>query len=250
MGYDCWGRSFGRIGSARIRLAGFRVGNGWNPVGSEAPREAPLDGTASLAGAIPMRPGQLQVFFFRCFFFFLGKYQRLGEKSSIFACLGKPFVQYIYYLSMNRWVTTTGISSTEISSSPGCWMQDLDYNGVSAVAWAEKCGRVSGGHKVKNRENCGIEVCEVWYYGICFSFFSPKKMLLKRTTKIPRFRSKRVWSVFLNLALECWCWPMWARLGVVVSVMWPWRFCLECLAFVEKYGILNPTGFWMSWIHF
>ena len=39
---------------------------------------------------------------------------------------------------------------------------------------------------VKNRENCGIEVCEVWYYGICFSFFSPKKMLLKK--KQQKFR--------------------------------------------------------------
>lgn len=56
-------------------------------------------------------------------------------------------------------------------------------------------------------------------------FWVPTQMLLGKKQPNPRCRSKRVWSVFLNLVLECWCWPMWARLGVSAVVcfgsLWP-----------------------------
>ncbi len=255
MGYDCWGRSFGRIGSA---ADGLRVG--WlETVGIPLPirgTKGTASGWNSLFGWCNTNEARPVTGFFPCFFF--GEYQRLGEKNSIFACLVNHLFSIFIIYPWTVEFTTTGISSTEISSSPGCWMQDLDYNGVSAVAWAEKCGRVSGGHKVKNRENCGIEVCEVWYYGICFSFFSPKKMLLKK--KQQKFRG----SGPRGCGQCSWIWP--SNVGADrCGRGWEWS-CRSCdhggfawnallslksmgSSTLQPYRILNVLDSFLAW-HF
>lgn len=308
MGYDCWGRPFGRIIFSRkflridgwsefcnanfprkhgvfggfwkwLKTNGFWDGHFFPP--PEALRQVPLAGTASLVGAIPMRPltwtkgvgrsNDKRTRLFRCFF--LWKVPETWCLATICSV----------YLSMNRGVYNDwDFYSTEI-----IWCPRL-LDAGSRLQWSQ-CSCL-GGKSVeesvvvkqgKEREKCEIDQFQVNFQcrGCVSVLFSPSSPYKKavifleypppnapwKDARNPRCRSKRVWSVFLNLVLECWCWPMWARktweCQSCVSVMWPRivqdfffkfmkMFCLECLAFVEKYGILKPTWVSMFRIHF
>ena len=111
----------------------------------EALRQVPLDGTASLVGAIPMRPltlqGGWQVKWQKhqalSVFFFSEKSQKLGALQ--------PFVQYIYPWTVE--FTTTWISiALKSSDAPlvaGCRIS-ITMESVQ-LPGRKKCGRVSGG---------------------------------------------------------------------------------------------------------
>ena len=114
---------------------------------SEAPREPPLDGTASLAGAIPMRPGQLQAFFR---VFFLESTRDLVKKAAFLLALSTICSVYLLFIHESLSSQRLGFLALKSAHRPvaGCRisiiMESVQLPGRKSVEESVVVGKEQG----------------------------------------------------------------------------------------------------------